>query len=493
MPRARTANFLNPDKHYLPNRMQEIFHSSDAMGRAIIAANKTGKTRGGVIEDWWTAIGRHPYRKAKAPNIGWIISQDHSQSRGSIRGYGKQKGDAPDQFAEFTRWLPLFGKYVADTNQQKRIITFKNGSVIEFKSSASGYEAFQSAKIDWAHFDEMPDEQVFDETMLRLVDRLGKWWLTATATEGIACWSFNKLWTPRGEPSEEKNAYGQPLYYFNTERDTLIINPTMYDNRSQQTGLLNISEKRIDHLKMIFSEARKMISVYGQYTAHEGLVFVDAWKPDDQIIDPIEIPANWHVYRGIDFGYSPQHPMVVVWLAHAPDDTWYLIDEWVGIGVTVKDAADHMKMDSHCQDINCTVVDPKGGERVDELIRCKINAIRGISDPQARYDKIHELLATGKLKVFRDKCPQFIDNMNKFSWPKHRNGISEPSKRPRLINNDSIDAVGYVLIQGFGTPEGPTIIKVSNQYEEERERFHKGIHEANEQYVEEHEEAYGWQ
>lgn len=55
--------------------------------------------------------------------------------------------------------------------------------------------------------------------------------------------------------------------------------------------------------------------VLGQWVGFEGLVY-DNWNPAEGIITPFDIPADWKIYRAIDFGYT--NPFVCQWWAEAP-------------------------------------------------------------------------------------------------------------------------------------------------------------------------------
>jgi phage terminase large subunit len=212
---------------------------------------------------------------------------------------------------------------------------------------------------------------------------------------------------------------------------------------------LNIPEKEIAIREKVLSNASRLIRVEGTYATYEGLVFADSWNPEKQVIAPFDIPKHWELYRGLDYGYSKEHPFAVAWLARNPEtNKWYLYREYSAGGsekTTGENAVDIKRL-SEGEEYVITVDDPKGGARRRDMMAHGIDMVAGKADPHARNDVVAELLKMGRLFIF-NTCTHFIDNMNRFSWAKITANSTLPKKDPRYIYNDMIDAAGYVLLR----------------------------------------------
>jgi phage terminase large subunit len=64
---------------------------------------------------------------------------------------------------------------------------------------------------------------------------------------------------------------------------------------------------------------------YGVWAAAEGMVYMDAWSRERNLIDRIHIPKEWPRYLFVDFGYT--NPFVCLWAARDPDGRLYVYRE----------------------------------------------------------------------------------------------------------------------------------------------------------------------
>jgi phage terminase large subunit-like protein len=91
---------------------------------------------------------------------------------------------------KFNKFLPRNYRVKSDYSKADKIwwITGEDREwQIQFKSSDSGRAKFQGDAVDFIWFDEEPEKiEIFNECMMRLVDRAGKWWMTATPVHGSA-------------------------------------------------------------------------------------------------------------------------------------------------------------------------------------------------------------------------------------------------------------------------------------------------------------------
>lgn len=175
-------------KKYKPHEKQHKFHCSYCKGKLYIGGNRSGKTTGGVIEDIWRAAGKHPFRpelNELVPVYGRVVAVDFL------------KGVDQILIPEFKRWCPrswLKGdSWETAYNANARLLTFKNGSIIEFMSYDQDLDKFAGTSRHFVHFDEEPPRNIWVECMARLIDTDGEYYITMTPVEGMT-WIYDDLY-----------------------------------------------------------------------------------------------------------------------------------------------------------------------------------------------------------------------------------------------------------------------------------------------------------
>lgn len=95
----------------------------------------------------------------------------------------------PVLMAEYNKWLPKHEVRFAQFSDQRgflhKIIIFRNGSRIRFKTYEQGWKSFQGASKDGIHCDEEGPEDVLKECKARLIDRNGILLRTMTPLNGL--------------------------------------------------------------------------------------------------------------------------------------------------------------------------------------------------------------------------------------------------------------------------------------------------------------------
>ena len=173
---------------YIPHKKQRVFHKSERHTKLYIGGNRSGKTTGGVVEDIFWAMGRHPFRKVpEGPTRGRVVAVDFTQ--------GIEKIILP----EFGRWLPpsflINGSWEDSYSKSLRTLTLTNESFIEFMSYDQDLDKFAGTSRTFCHYDEEPPHHIFNECQARLIDTGGSSWLTMTPVEGMT-WVFSDIYTP---------------------------------------------------------------------------------------------------------------------------------------------------------------------------------------------------------------------------------------------------------------------------------------------------------
>lgn len=115
------------------------------------------------------------------------------------------------------------------------------------------------------------------------------------------------------------------------KRNRIFVPSTVFDNKR----LLENDPNYLANLSML-PEKEKNALLYGDWDSFCGQVFSE-WKNDSShyidrrfthVIEPFEIPKEWKIYRGFDFGYSK--PFAVEWIAIDHDRRAYVIAELYG-------------------------------------------------------------------------------------------------------------------------------------------------------------------
>lgn len=180
------------------HKKQMEFHKCDKRVRFVFGGNRSGKTECGAVEAVWLARGIHPFKPNKPDVFGWVVSVSYDVSRdvaqNKVLSYIKpewivdivmlsgRKGDAEYGIVDHIIIKNVFGGV----------------SKIGFKSMEQGRERFQGASLDFVWFDEEPDKSVYDECVMRLLDRKGLVWCTMTPLKGLT-WVHDEIYlNPKG-------------------------------------------------------------------------------------------------------------------------------------------------------------------------------------------------------------------------------------------------------------------------------------------------------
>jgi phage terminase large subunit-like protein len=283
---------------YHPMPHQEKFHSSMAKGRLFIGGNRSGKTLGGVCEDVMWITGKHKYRAIPPPPIrGRIIAVDFTQ--------GVDKIILP----ELAKWIPpselINGSWEDSYSSRLRTLTLENGSFVELMSYEMDLEKFAGTSRHFVHFDEEPNQAIFNENLARLVDTGGSYWLTMTPVEGMT-WTYDTIYIA---------ARTNPNFF--------VVEAEMDDN-------IYLSKTEIDMLLSTMSDDEKVARRRGKYVQMGGLIYKN-FGPDNIVPNLLHSPAwktvkeRWQFICAMDHGFN--NPTAWLWAALSPDGRIIIFDE----------------------------------------------------------------------------------------------------------------------------------------------------------------------
>lgn len=296
---------------YEPHEKQKQFHSDEAFGRLFLGGNRSGKSVGGTVESIWWLTGTHPYLETPPPPV-----------RGRAIGVDFSKGVDQILIPLYKRWVP-YETLVGDSwdtayrGGNERVLTFKNGSTLEFMSYEQDMDKHAGTSRHFIHFDEEPPKHIYSENMLRLLDTNGKYWLTMTPLLGMT-WLYEELYLPAVEGKKDSNTFS-------------VVEVSTSDNPHLNRDAI---ERIFDDIE---DKAEREAREHGKFIQLGGKVF-KTFDEDIHVIEPMIPPKNWAWYRSIDSGWN--NPTAILWHAVSPEGVVVTFSEHYAAEMTV---AEHSK------------------------------------------------------------------------------------------------------------------------------------------------------
>lgn len=280
-------------KRYKPHAKQEHFHSSIKKQKLYIGGNRSGKTTGGVCEDVWRCLKRHPYR----PDLNAIPGP----VRGRVVAVSLTEGVEKILFPQFKQWLypsaMRGGAWETAYDKQLRTLYFENGSEIEFMSYDQDLAKFAGTSRHFVHFDEEPPKSIYEECRARLIDTNGDFWVTMTPVEGMT-WIYEDLYEPNVN---------------NEQGNVEVIEVNTLENPYLSAEALAEFARGTDKDNMATRIAGQFVQqggrVYKKFDPTVGGLHV----LDSPILEPQVTFRNWHWIQGFDHGLN--NPAASLWTA----------------------------------------------------------------------------------------------------------------------------------------------------------------------------------
>ena len=284
----------NKDKVHLK---QMAFHKTDKKIRFVFGGNRSGKTECGAVEAIWRARGIHPYIKNREKVDGWVVSVTYEVQRDvaqkKILSYLPKSWIEEIVMSSGKKGAPEYG--IIDHIVIKNV--FGGLSSIGFKSLDQGREKFQGASLDFVWFDEEPDKDVYEECVMRVLDRKGDVWCTMTPLKGLT-WVYEDI-------------------YMSDDSDVWYTTMDWSDNPYLDKG----ETKRLERL-MTKEELETRKS--GKFKASSGLVYPD-FDEEVHVIEPFDVPHEWYDMVSIDPGLN--NPLSAHFYCTDYDGNIYVIAE----------------------------------------------------------------------------------------------------------------------------------------------------------------------
>jgi len=399
--REAAIRFMNSDEAYLCTGGNRA--GKTQFGAQLAVAIAAGRDQWWVRE--WLRLNDLPEDMVqRKPQTVWYVALSY----GDALEYGRPKLEqyAP-QGTRYTRWRA----------QDRAAMRLPNGGRIVSLSDSAGREAFQGASVKFVWCDEEPDQEVFEECMLRIVDTKGKILITATPLKGL---SF--------------------MY------DFFVDSPPQGFDRYAISGLDNpyISSNKLRRAVAHLSEASQNARLFGMFTSQSGLVYPE-FDRSIHVAKPFEIPDHWPRDVAIDFGV--RNPFVALWLAHDEDnDVLYVYREYFKTEkTTLENGRMMLALGAKDPDLRWVVADPESRDgrlllsRELGLLTKPAPKHMGVMETIGLVKDRLKLNAEGKpaLVVFNN-CKELIKEFRKYKWSK-----TKGKDKPEKIHDHGMDALRY--------------------------------------------------
>jgi len=303
-----------------------IAATKDFSACMLMASNRSGKTRTGLVIDSYHLTGEYPDDweglEFDFPPMCWLLGYSGEKTRDLLQN--KLFGRYLDK--KFEGGLIPADKIVsniamAGTSGAMREVRVKHKNGIatcQFWSYSQGQHAIMGDEVDWYHIDEEPkDATIFPQVLTRtLSGNKGK------GGSGIL------TFTP-------ENGKTQLVCKFMGEEPDLEDGEESVDFSSTGMYLQTATWKECPHLDE--ETQRKILAMYPKYqrkmrsegTPLMGSGLIYEVDEDDLSIKPFDIPDHWFVINGMDFGWDhPQAHIQLVWDKGA--DIFYVVNAWKG-------------------------------------------------------------------------------------------------------------------------------------------------------------------
>jgi phage terminase large subunit len=202
-------------------------------------------------------------------------------------------------------------------------------------------------------------------------------------------------------------------------------------------------------------EKQKRMRVGGEFVMHEGLIY-DEFRLDMHLCDRFEIPDDWPIIAGIDFGSNHPTAMSVI---TGVDDTWFVIEEYKMGGADIETHAGNMLaiLAGYFGQVKKVVGDPSAKILITEYGKYGLYIQKAKNDVHSGINRVKVLLKPRpvmgqgmepKLFVFNDLI-KTVEEFGLYRWADRRrggldniDGLDHPEKE----NDHILDALRYAVM-----------------------------------------------
>ncbi len=272
----------------------------------LTAANQLGKSTSQIrkIVEYATNVQAWPSRFRRNPRQFWYLYPTASVASAEFHTKWKPDILPKEDFKDDPQygWKPEF-KNRGDISA----IYFNSGVTLYFKTYAQDVQHLQSGTVDYVACDEELPLELWDEINFRRNAVDGYFSMVFTATLGQEFWRLCM---------EPKTGEKEAMPFAKKLRASLFDCQRFLDGTPSHWT----TEKIHRTIAMCKSEAEVQRRVYGRFVKDEGLKY-PSFDRVRNIHTPMEIPAHWPIYVGVDIGAGgdENHPSAITFVAVRPD------------------------------------------------------------------------------------------------------------------------------------------------------------------------------
>lgn len=401
--KRRAENILFDYNAKKKHRKQLAFHRCKKRNRWVFGGNRSGKTECGAVECIWILRGIHPYRKNRKDVFGWAVSlsaqvqRDVAQAK--ILKYLPKSWIEDITMISGRRDSPAGG--VIDQIKIKNV--FGGISTLGFKSCDQGREKFQGSSLDFVWFDEEPPRDIYEECLMRVMDKRGDIFGTMTPLKGKT-FIYNEIYLNRKHNPEIWHEF-----------------MTWQDNPYLPKKEIKLLESALDPSAL---DSRK----FGKFSEGAGLVYPE-FDESVHVIEPFAVPPEWQDNISIDPGLN--NPLSAHWYCVDWDGNVYVVAEHFAAGRDIDFHADAIKSISRKIGWRTdgrgrirALIDSAANQRT---LACSKSVTelfyeRGIladtnvnKEVFAGIERVKSCLKSGRLFIFSN-CVNMIEEFKTYSW-----------------------------------------------------------------------------
>lgn len=464
-------------KLYHPLPTAEFFHNSRAKERIVRGGNRTGKTLGACAEVARIVTGQHADPNYPKENgIAYLVGKDgrevsqvlhkklfkpgafriiRDKFTNAWRAFDPASADDLDRRHLSKPAPPLIPRRMIETESWEnkkenlpKMIRLLNGWELHFFTSMG--KAPHGTDIDLALFDEeILDETWYPEIAARLIDRNGSFIWSATPQAGTM--QLYRLHERAEEQAEKK-----------------VKKPTVEEFLFTRLENVHVHGEGIDVFRDKLDDDELNVREHGEFAFLAWKVYPE-YTPALHEYGMQEIPTNWTRYVAIDPGHRIAAALFCAIPPPEEGDEGWMYDE---LYIKDCDAVKFAQAMSHKQvgqnfyafiiDWNAarqtemasgrTIHEQYSEQLLKQHVKCELTGnsfLIGDNNRKAGIEACRLWIRSmdgkaPKLRVIRDKCPNFITEIKKYR-KKRINGVVTDEPEDRKGDSHLMDCFRYIV------------------------------------------------
>ena len=338
--------------------------------------------------------------------------------------------------------------WTIDYSQLKHLATITPPGVpfstIQFCTYNQKLTKLGGTDLDLIICDEVPPEDIFFQSLGRLMDRDGRIIVAATPDYGFD-WTYYSLYIP-WEAGERP--------------DVAYVTFTTDDNVDENGNPRIDAAAKARTARGMTTEQRNA-KIGGQYVALSGLVWPEIDDPairDQQIID-FKVPSGWCHFWVMD--YHTRTPAHCIWGGFSPEK-----ELWIYAAASYQTTLAKMAEAIRAREgnkkilqrlIDVTAAQPeRGGDTLesalDKLDRAGLRPLDSVreKDTSMSIQLVRDMITEGKLFINRTECRELVTQMRHYQWQEDFGKRKLENKKDRVRHYEShyVDCLRYMVMYG---------------------------------------------